>query len=202
MLAGRALRVDALDGSEAALVSAERFLDCNPRVKLLKARVPDQLPRGRWQRILVSEILYYLSPAEIAVLAARSLTPPQPGGELVAVHHVVPFDDSRTPPPRAVALFHRRLAYRLCALPRRRFGRYVVARWRLRREGRLTAIRPFKFSGKRSGGCTHPWPTALDQTVVRRRRERPLGPDCVSSSILQRTAGLGRRRRPGSILLQ
>ena len=57
-LAVRALRVDAVDGAEAAIAAADRLVGRNPRVRLRRARVPRDLPRGRRQRILVSEFAY------------------------------------------------------------------------------------------------------------------------------------------------
>jgi SAM-dependent methyltransferase len=131
-LAGRALRVDAVDGAEAALAAAGRLLGRNPRIRLRRARVPRDLPRGRWQRILVSELAYYLPPHQIEALADALIARLAPGGELISVHHVVPFDDATTPPSRAVALLHRRLARRLDRCRVRRYGRYIVAQWRAR----------------------------------------------------------------------
>jgi SAM-dependent methyltransferase len=129
-LAVRALRVDAIDGAEAAIAAADRLVGRNPRVRLRRARVPRDLPRGRWQRILVSELVYYLPPHEIEALADALIVRLAPGGELITVHHVVRFDDARTPPPRAVALLHRRLARQLERRRLQSYGRYIVARWR------------------------------------------------------------------------
>ena len=128
-LAARALRVDAIDGAEAALASADRLVGRNPRVRLRLARVPRDLPHGRWQRILVSELAYYLAPDEIESLANALVLRLAPGGELIAVHHVVRFADARTPPCHAVALLHRHLARQLGRPVVRSYGRYVVARW-------------------------------------------------------------------------
>jgi hypothetical protein len=135
-LAATALRVHAVDGAEAALAAAERLVGWNPRVRLRRALVPRGLPNGRWQRILVSEIAYYLRPHEIAALANALVFRLAPRGELIAVHHVVRFDDARTPPPRAAALLHRHLARRLTLCRSQRYGRYVVARWRRSRPKR------------------------------------------------------------------
>jgi SAM-dependent methyltransferase len=129
-LAARALRVDAIDGAEAALAAAFRLVGQNPRVRLRPASIPWDLPHGRWQRILVSELAYYLPPHQIEALADALAARLAPAGELITVHHVVRFDDARTPPSRAVALLHHRLARRLDRRWARCYGRYIVARWR------------------------------------------------------------------------
>jgi hypothetical protein len=129
-LAVRALRVDAIDGAEAAIAAADRLVGRNPRVRLRRARVPRDLPRGRWQRILVSELVYYLSPHQIETLADALVVRLAPAGELITVHHVVHFDDARTLPSRAVALLHRRLTWQLDRRRVQSYGRYIVARWR------------------------------------------------------------------------
>jgi SAM-dependent methyltransferase len=128
-IAARALRTDAVDGSEAALASAARLIGDDPRVRLVCARLPDQLPRGRWRRIVVSELVYYLAPHQIVRLADALAARLDPGGVLIDVHHLVPFDDARTPPLRAVAILHDRLARALTRGASQRFGRYGVARW-------------------------------------------------------------------------
>jgi SAM-dependent methyltransferase len=129
-LVARALRVDAIDGAEAALAAADRLVGRNPRVRLRRAQIPRDLPHGRWQRILVSELAYYLSPHEIGALADALIVRLAPGGELITVHHVVRFDDARTPPSSAVALLHRRLARQLDRRRVQNYGRYIIARWR------------------------------------------------------------------------
>lgn len=129
-LAARALRVDAIDGAEAALAAADRLVGRNPRVRLRRARIPRELPHGRWQRIFVSELVYYLPPHEISALADALVVRLAPGGEMIAVHHVVTFNDARTPPSHAVALLHRQLARQLGRPAVQSYGRYVIARWR------------------------------------------------------------------------
>lgn len=128
-IAARALWVSAVDGSDAALVSAARLLADNPRVSFCKARLPAQLPNGLWRRIVVSEVVYYLSCHEIDALAAALAKRVGPGGSLISVHHVVAFDDARTPPALAERLFHKRLARRLIQKSAERHGRYTIRRY-------------------------------------------------------------------------
>ncbi len=131
-IAARALRTDAVDEAAAALASAARLIGDDPRVRLRRARLPDRLPRGRWRRIVVSELVYYLAPHQIAALADAVVARLEPGGVLIAVHHLVRFDDARTPPAQAAALFHSRLAHALDLISSHRFGRYGVVKWRRR----------------------------------------------------------------------
>lgn len=129
-LAARALRVDAMDGAWAALAAARRLLGDDARVRFWRARAPGELPHGRWRRILISELAYYLAPHEIRTLAEAVVSRLAPRGELITVHHLVPFNDACTPPARAAALLHAALARRLMRTSLRRYGRYEVVRWR------------------------------------------------------------------------
>jgi SAM-dependent methyltransferase len=128
-LAARALHVDATDGAAAALASARRLLGDDARIRFRRARAPWGLPHGRWHRILLSELAYYLPRHEIRRLADAIMVRLVPGGELIAVHHLFRFDDARTPPAHAAALLRAALARRLTRVSRLRYGRYEVVRW-------------------------------------------------------------------------
>ncbi len=127
-LAARALRVDATDGAAAALASA-RLLLGDARIRFWHARAPGELPRGRWHRILVSELAYYLPPDEIRRLAEAIISRLVLGGELITVHHLFRFDDARTPPAHAAALLRAALVRRLTCISLRRYCRYEIVRW-------------------------------------------------------------------------
>lgn len=128
-IATRVLWVDAIDGCDAAIASAARLLSHSPRVSFRNARLPEHLPRGLWRRIIVSELVYYLKPHEINALAAALTKRVAPGGSLISVHHVVAFNDARTPPSRAERLFHHQLTRRLLLTTAQRYGRYVIRRY-------------------------------------------------------------------------
>ena len=59
-LARRCERVLAIDFSERALALARARLDRLTNVELRHAGFPEQAPRGPWQVIVCSEVLYYL----------------------------------------------------------------------------------------------------------------------------------------------
>lgn len=128
VLAGRTLRLDACDEAKAALASARRLLGTDPRIRFHRCRAPHDLPRGRWHRIHVSELVYYLSQPEIVAFADALAFRLASGGKLIAVHHVISFPDARTRPAIAVAAFHRRLRLHLYTETVSRHGSYVIAR--------------------------------------------------------------------------
>lgn len=84
-LAGHCETVLALDVSEAALAQARRRLSL-PRVAFMRAELPREWPDGRFDLIVFSEILYYFTRAEIAVLARRAELSLRPGGNVLLVN--------------------------------------------------------------------------------------------------------------------
>lgn len=92
-LAPRCLRLLALDSSATALREARRRIGPLPRVRLERMVLPD-MPRGRFDLIVVSEILYYLKPNDLRTLLARLEQATAPGGRIVLLHHLRNFDDA------------------------------------------------------------------------------------------------------------
>ena len=82
-------RCDALlsvDVADAALVQARARTEDLPHVTVRRLRVPDEDPGGTYDLVVLSEVAYYWSPADLARaldLVARRL---EPGGHLVLVH--------------------------------------------------------------------------------------------------------------------
>jgi len=112
-LAGRADRVVAVDRSVAALTSARRRFGDEPRVSVLQLDVPHDWPQDlAFDLVVVSEVGYFLSPAELDALIDRIVATLAPGGVVVLCHwrHQVEgwvlgaddvhhrFEDSRLPP--------------------------------------------------------------------------------------------------------
>jgi trans-aconitate methyltransferase len=56
-----------------------------PDVSVVEGRIPDDWPDGRFDLIVLSEVLYYL--ADIGPVLDRVETSLTPGGDLVAVHY-------------------------------------------------------------------------------------------------------------------
>lgn len=74
-----------LDVSPIAVEEARRVHGAMPELHFAVGEVPGAWPEGTWDLVVLSEMLYFLMPGEIDVLAehvARSL---EPGGHCVAV---------------------------------------------------------------------------------------------------------------------
>lgn len=86
LLADRAERVVGVDVSAAAVEAAAARCADLPHVSLSTLRVPQQWPDGRFDLIVLSEILYYLPDADLAALAERVTSSLDRGGTLLLVH--------------------------------------------------------------------------------------------------------------------
>jgi len=76
----------AVDASSTALARAARRLAHLPAARTRHLTVPDQWPEGSFDLIVVSEVGYYLSPAELEALFGRIGGALMPGGTLVLCH--------------------------------------------------------------------------------------------------------------------
>jgi len=88
MLARRCERLVAIDVSDTALGQARRRLEQAPHVSLHRMQVPDEWPGGRFNLLLLSEVLYYLDRPDLARLADRAKACLEPGGLAVLVHWI------------------------------------------------------------------------------------------------------------------
>ena len=94
-LARRCDRVVATDVVPRALASARdrvRREGVADRVDLDRASLLDPWPAGTFDLVVLSEVLYYLTPADLGTVLARAVDSLEEGGSLVAVHwqHPVP----------------------------------------------------------------------------------------------------------------
>lgn len=132
-LAPRCLRLLAVDSSATALAEAKRRTRGHRNVCLRHALLPRQMPRGPFDLIVVSEILYYLRPNDLRALVPQLRAALAPGGRLVILHHLKDFDDAAIRPRRAqestVSALRRHMAlvrladagsFQVAALERRR----------------------------------------------------------------------------------
>ena len=85
-LADRCDALLALDVAEAALDKARARLAGREGVRFALSRVPEAWPEGRFDLILLSEVVYYLDAADVARLAERVRASLQPEGDVVLVH--------------------------------------------------------------------------------------------------------------------
>ena len=127
-LAPRCLRLIAQDSSATAIAEARRLSGGTPGDPVYQTGLlPWDMPRGPFDLIVASEILYYLSPEDLKRTVARMTAALAPAGRLVVLHHVIDFDDAPIRPRRAqdfaLKAFGSRMALRL--LENR--GRFQVA---------------------------------------------------------------------------
>lgn len=86
-LARRCEELLAVDVAETALAAARRrCADC-PNVTIARMRIPQEWPARRFDLILLSEVLYYLSTEDLAHAAARVRTGLASGGHALLVHY-------------------------------------------------------------------------------------------------------------------
>ncbi len=84
-LAARCAALLSLDVAEAALARARERC---PGVAFERRAVPGEWPPGRFDLIVLSEVLYYLDEADIRKTVAHATTALEPGGCILAVHYL------------------------------------------------------------------------------------------------------------------
>ncbi len=86
MLAERADHLVATDVAEAALAVARKRLDAAPGVRFERTAFPGETPEGPFDLIVLSEVLYYLSAADLRRAASTVVDRLGPEGEVLLVH--------------------------------------------------------------------------------------------------------------------
>ncbi|MFH5880553.1 PIG-L family deacetylase [Arthrobacter sp. NA-172] len=85
-LAQRCEQLLCVDASGKALEWADARLADNPGATTAHMTVPAQWPDGRFDLVVISEVGYYLSPAELDAVLDKSVDSLLPGGTLVMCH--------------------------------------------------------------------------------------------------------------------
>jgi trans-aconitate methyltransferase len=86
LLAARCDEILAVDCVPEAVRTAAENLKDLPHVRVEEAILPAELPDGVFDLIVVGDLLYYLSAADLSVLLDGLAARLEPGGEIVAVH--------------------------------------------------------------------------------------------------------------------
>lgn len=85
-LAERCDTVLGLDGSATALAEAARRCSRHPHVVLHEGIVPDGFPAGRFDLVVASEVLYYLSEMDLRRTALACVDAQPDGGTMLLCH--------------------------------------------------------------------------------------------------------------------
>lgn len=92
-LARRALRLDATEGTARGTDLVARAVGDDPRVRVRRLVLPGRFPCPCYDAVVIAEVLYYLSPLDMAKVAGAAATALRPGGRLILAHHRVDYPD-------------------------------------------------------------------------------------------------------------
>lgn len=91
-LAPRCCALTALDVAPAAIAAASARCADQPQVGFVLGAVPGDWPPGRFDLILLGEVLYFFTEGDLARVVARVAESLTPGGDCVLVHWLGPQD--------------------------------------------------------------------------------------------------------------
>ena len=94
LLAARCDRLLALDASQTAIAEAKRQNLAN--VDFEAACLPTDFPTGRFDLIVLSEVLYYFSDTDLKIVAQRCVDALDQGGEMILCHYLGETDNPLT----------------------------------------------------------------------------------------------------------
>ncbi len=136
-LVDRCLRLTAIDASPTAIAAARRRTRDQTSLTLGVSRLPEQMPRGPFDLIVASEIIYYLSPNALRRLIPKIEAALAPGGRVVVLHHLRRFDDAAQMPALAQASVRRALARSMRLVFAERRSRFEAVAFESTRGGRF-----------------------------------------------------------------
>jgi SAM-dependent methyltransferase len=139
LLAPRCEALLAVDIIEEPLRAARAMCADQPWVRFKRMRIPDEWPDEAFDLIVLSEVLYFLSPADIAAVADRVCTTLGSGGVVLLVNWRGQSDDPCTG-DEAADIFAERTRRWLSSIAHRQDDAYrvdLLCRRRSRRTGRI-----------------------------------------------------------------
>jgi 2-polyprenyl-3-methyl-5-hydroxy-6-metoxy-1,4-benzoquinol methylase len=83
LLSERCANLLAIDASETAI---EVAILANPEVSFLAATLPEEFPKGRFDLIVLSEVLYYFSKPDLKRVAQSCMDAITQGGDIILCH--------------------------------------------------------------------------------------------------------------------
>lgn len=92
-LARLALRLDATEGTKRGTDLVRGAVGEAPRVRVRQVVLPAPFPAPVYDAAVVAEVLYYLSPTDMAQVARNVAAHLRPGGRLVLAQHRVDYPD-------------------------------------------------------------------------------------------------------------
>lgn len=92
-MAPRVLRLDATEGTKEGARLTAMAVARWPRARATPLALPAKFPRACYDAIVVAELLYYLSPRDMAAVARSAALALRGGGRLVLAHHRIDFYD-------------------------------------------------------------------------------------------------------------
>ncbi len=126
MLAQRCDSLLAIDASETAIAKARQT--SIPNAIFQVGTLPQDFPGGRYDLIVLSEVLYYFAQPDLEALAALCVDAVQPGGDMIVCHWLGETDYPLTG-QAATDLFAQAVAVRLPRRVRLRHEEYLLERF-------------------------------------------------------------------------
>lgn len=94
VLAQRCLRLDATEATREGVELVAKAIGARaPRARAMQLTVPAMPPRPVYDAIVIAELLYYLTPDDMARLARQVAARLRQGGTLIVAHHRITFYD-------------------------------------------------------------------------------------------------------------